>query len=111
MDYLQCITCLHPYVDAFVINISSPNTKELGKLSHPQRLKNLLQAIKEKLNSFKTAKPFFIKWSPDMEENEFLQSLNIALESGAEGHIICNTSKQRRKDSTFLNMEVYQVLL
>ena len=100
-DYLKCITCLHPYVDAFVINISSPNTKKLKDLSQPKKLKNLLQAIKEKLHSFEKPKPFLIKWSPDMEENEFLQALNTALEYGAEGHIICNTTKLREAGNTF----------
>ena len=100
-DYLQCISSLYPYVDAFVINISSPNTTELKKLSQPQRLKKLLQAIRQKLSSFEKTKPFFIKWSPDLSEKEFLQSLNIALECGAEGHIICNTSTQRETNNVF----------
>lgn len=100
-DYLKCITCLYPHVDAFVINISSPNTKELGNLSQPQRLRTLLQAIKKTLGSFEKHKPFFIKWSPDMEKNDFLKSLDTALECGTEGHIICNTTKQREKNSIF----------
>ena len=91
-DYLRCISTLHPYVDGFIINISSPNTKKLGELSQPQNLKRLLKAIKTELNSFEQNKPFFIKWSPDMSDNDFLQSLEIALEHGCEGHIICNTS-------------------
>lgn len=100
-DYLQCLSHLNPYVDAFVINISSPNTEELGLLSQPQRLKKLLQAIKEKLDSLEKTKPFFIKWSPDIEENEFLQSLDISLECGAAGHIICNTTKHRKTGNVF----------
>ena len=100
-DYIKCLSCLHSYVDGFVINISSPNTKKLGELSQPHRLKKLLQAFKEKIDSFEKIKPFFIKWSPDLSEEDFLQSLKIALECGAEGHIICNTSIQRRINNTF----------
>ena len=100
-DYLSCISPLSPYVDAFVINVSSPNTKQLGELSHPQNLKKLLRAIKEKLNSLETTKPFFVKWSPDMSDQDFLAALDIALEEGAEGHVICNTTTQREADNLF----------
>ena len=94
-DYLKCITALFPYVDAFVINISSPNTPELSQLSEPPKLKSLLREIHKTLNHFEEKKPFFIKWSPDMSEPDFLRSLDIALECGAEGHIICNSTLQR----------------
>ena len=105
-DYLKCISALYPYVSAFVINVSSPNTKNLRKLSRPQKLKKLLLPIQHKLNSFPKAKPFFIKWSADSEEKDFLQSLDTALECGAEGHIICNssahiTNSALRKEKTF----------
>ena len=100
-DYLHCIASLYPYVDGFVINISSPNTRNLTELSQPQKLKELLQSIQKKIFSFEKRKPFLIKWSPDMEENEFLQSLDITLECGAKGHIICNTSRYRETDSLF----------
>ena len=101
-DYIKCISSLYPYVDAFVINISSPNTKGLGDLAQPKRLKIFLQAIYQSLKSFeKNKKPFFIKWSPDLKNDDFLESLDIALECGAEGHIICNTSTQRETNSIF----------
>lgn len=99
-DYLKCISTLHPYVDGFVINISSPNTKSLKDLANPPELKKLLKAIKKKLLSLEQPKPFFIKWSPDRKEKEFLKSLDIALEEGADGHIICNTSSKREKGIT-----------
>ena len=102
-DYLDCISLLYPYVDGFVINVSSPNTKDLRELSSPQNLQILLQSIHKKLSSFKKRKPFFIKWSPDMDENDFLRSLDIALECGVEGHIICNTSTYREPGSLFPN--------
>ena len=101
IDYIQCISALHPYVDGFVINISSPNTKNLTNLAKPTALKKLLQDIKQKLNSFEQIKPFLIKWSPDLNEKEFLQSLDVALKWGAEGHIICNTSTKREANSPF----------
>jgi len=92
-DYVQCISTLSPYVDAFVINISSPNTKELRTLSEASHLRKILKLCK----SVEQEKPLFVKWSPDMESEEFLRSMDVAIECGVEGHIICNTSVKRNK--------------
>ena len=96
-DYQKCIAKLSPYVDAFVINISSPNTKNLSQLSEPQKLKQLLQAVKGALKEHK--KPFLVKWALDMNEKDFLQALDIALKNGAEGHIIGNSLTWREPNS------------
>ena len=100
-DYIQCISELHPYVDAFVINVSSPNTQELTQLLHAKNLKPLLQEVNQKLSSLKKKLPFFVKWSPDTSEKDFLMSLDTALQCGANGHIICNTTTQREKYKNF----------
>ncbi len=96
-DYQKCIAMLFPYVDAFVINISSPNTKHLSQLAEPKHLKKLLTAVKEALQDHK--KPFLIKWAPDMNEKDFGQALDMALESGAEGHIMGNSLTQHPPSS------------
>ena len=90
-DYLQCILELYPYVSAFVINVSSPNTKGLSNLSYSENLKPLLLAVAEKLKTFEVKKPFFIKWGLGLSDKDFLKAFEVALECGAEGHIICNS--------------------
>ncbi len=45
-DYLFCLETLHPYVDYFVVNVSSPNTPNLRDLQEKEPLKQLLQAVK-----------------------------------------------------------------
>ncbi len=97
-DYIRCISTLNPYVDAFVINISSPNTKDLRDLSTPAYLKTLLNKINTHLSSMKYRKPVFVKWSPDMSEKDFLHALDQAGECGVEGHIICNSSEVLGRD-------------
>ena len=101
-DFLHCIQLLNPYVDAFVINVSSPNTTHLSELAQPQYLKKLLSAIQKELTTqAHPPKPFLIKWSPDLSEPDFLLSLDIALECGASGHIICNSTIHRKSNSPF----------
>ena len=92
-DYIQCISVLYPYVDAFVINISSPNTKGLRNLSSPSYLKTLLSEINCYISSMKERKPLFVKWSPDMGEKDFLNALDQSGACGVKGHIICNSSQ------------------
>ena len=94
-DYQKCIALLSPYVSAFVINVSSPNTPNLTDLTEHRRLKTLLKAIQKALNGFEKKKPFLIKWGPDMSSDDFLRAVDVALECGAEGHIICNSSKKK----------------
>ena len=38
-DYLYCLEALHPYVDYFVVNVSSPNTPNLRDLQEKEPLK------------------------------------------------------------------------
>ena len=107
-DYIQCISELHPYVDGFVINISSPNTHSIRDLTHTKRLKPFLQQIGQKLNSLKKPLPFFVKWSPDALEQDFLHSLDISLECGTSGHTLFVIQLYQGKGTkSFLNMEVF----
>ena len=40
-DYAQCFETLYPYVDYFVVNVSSPNTPNLRELQEKEPLKKL----------------------------------------------------------------------
>src|SRR5258706_8384037 len=49
-DYETCFKELHPYVDYFVVNVSSPNTPGLRALQEKESLKKILtnlQAINQ----------------------------------------------------------------
>ena len=93
-DIIPCLQSLYPYVDAFVINVSSPNTKDLRQLARPVFLKPLLQEVEKVLRPL--GRPFLIKWGPDWDSpKDFLKSLDTALQGGAKGHILCNTTTAR----------------
>ncbi len=95
-DCIQCISKLSPFVDAFVINISSPNTEKLTELFRPELLRPFLKDIQQKLSDLEKPLPFFLKWSPDLTEKDFLLALDIALECGSSGQILCNSTKQNK---------------
>ncbi len=98
-DYLCCMDILAAHADAFVINISSPNTKNLRDLANKSHLNYLLKKIDEKQKelSQKFNKSFniFLKLSPDMNEDNFLETIETSINNGINGFILTNTTSQR----------------
>lgn len=97
-DYIQCLKILEEYADAFVINISSPNTKDLRKLLEPQVLKAFLTPICET-----TSKPLLLKISPDLSVDQLQNILNTSLDLQLAGWILTNTTTQDHESHGFPN--------
>lgn len=100
-DYLKCIQQLHSESDAFVINISSPNTQGLRDLQKRENLQSLLSPcleLGEKLN-----KNILLKLSPDLEPEELARVLTDCSELGIRGFILTNTTLARPKNCHFPN--------
>jgi len=96
-EYIQLVHILKKYADVFVVNISSPNTKNLRELLKPESLKNFLQPIS---SSCKEAnKPFLLKLSPDSTEYELRSVLDTAAACDCAGFILTNTSLSRPSPS------------
>jgi dihydroorotate dehydrogenase len=94
-DYLKCVRELSYLADAFVVNISSPNTKGLRELQDEKFLKRLLTEIRAAVPIQQT---LLVKLSPDMTKEQLCQSLDIAIESGINGFVLTNTTTSRTKD-------------
>ncbi|MDN3669587.1 quinone-dependent dihydroorotate dehydrogenase [Echinicola jeungdonensis] len=99
-DYLQCLEALHPYVDYFVVNVSSPNTPNLRDLQEKEPLKKLLLAIKEKNDQMPHPKPVLLKIAPDLTEGQLDDIIEIVQESKIDGVIATNTTIDRSKLET-----------
>src|SRR5690606_23306848 len=100
-DYLFCLESLHPYVDYFVLNVSSPNTPNLRELQEKEPLKKLLQAVKLKNEQKVNPKPILLKIAPDLTEGQLDDIIEIVRETGIDGVIATNTSI----DSSLLQFE------
>ena len=92
-DYICLIKKLYKYVDAFVINISSPNTEKLRKLFEPVFFENFLQTILSARPP--SSPPLLLKLSPDLTDQEFLRVIEISSQQGIDGWVVCNTTSQR----------------
>ena len=91
LDYQQLINKLHPYADAFVINISSPNTKDLRQLLDSDFFEDFLNPIVSFCKELKVSPPLLLKMSPDLPEDQFLNIIEISTNK-VDGWVICNTT-------------------
>ncbi|HMJ71297.1 MAG TPA: quinone-dependent dihydroorotate dehydrogenase [Cyclobacteriaceae bacterium] len=94
-DYESCFETLYPYVDYFVVNVSSPNTPGLRDLQEKEPLKKLLLAMKMLSNSKPKAKPVLLKIAPDLTLTQLDDIVDILRESGTDGVIATNTTISR----------------
>jgi dihydroorotate dehydrogenase len=99
-DYLFCLEALHPYVDYFVLNVSSPNTPNLRELQEKEPLKKLLTAVKAANGKKPSPKPILLKIAPDLTEGQLDDIVDIVLETGIDGIIATNTTLDRSNLST-----------
>ncbi|MGZ6479774.1 MAG: quinone-dependent dihydroorotate dehydrogenase [Bdellovibrionales bacterium] len=98
-DYIHLLVELKGLVDAFVINISSPNTKGLRELLKPERLRDFLGPIMDSLPA--DHEPVLLKLSPDLEDDELERVLSISVDLGIDGWILTNTSQGLREGLNF----------
>lgn len=94
-DYLFCLEALHPYVDYFVLNVSSPNTPNLRELQEKEPLKKLVTAVMTANDSKPSPKPILLKIAPDLTEGQLDDIVEIVLETGISGIIATNTTLDR----------------
>ena len=94
-DYLACFRALFPYVDYFVVNVSSPNTPNLRDLQEKEPLTRLLRLLQEDNRQQEQPKPLLLKIAPDLTDGQLDDILDIARETGLAGIIATNTTVSR----------------
>ncbi|MEX1191377.1 MAG: quinone-dependent dihydroorotate dehydrogenase [Brumimicrobium sp.] len=94
-DYVICFEALFPYVDYFVVNVSSPNTPNLRALQDKEPLTKLLSELK-KLNLKKAIqKPILLKIAPDLTNEQLDDVIEIIKSTEIDGVIATNTTISR----------------
>lgn len=94
-DYLRCFEVLFPWVDYFVVNVSSPNTPNLRALQEKEPLTRLLSLLQEQNRAKETPKPILLKIAPDLSEEQLNDVADIVQATGLEGVIATNTTIAR----------------
>ncbi len=94
-DYVLAFEALFPYVDYFVVNVSSPNTPNLRALQDKEPLKNLLSTLQTKNRAKAQPKPILLKIAPDLKDEQLDDVVEIITETQTDGVIATNTTIER----------------
>ena len=90
-DYYTSLVRLEPFADYITINISCPNA--FG--GQPFTSAELLDALLEKLDTFESNKPRYIKVSPDLSIDQVDDLISVSENHNIQGFIISNLLKKR----------------
>ncbi len=100
-DYVKSFEKLFPYVDYFVVNVSSPNTPNLRSLQEKEPLTELLQTL-QNLNAKKDKrKPILLKIAPDLTNEQLDDIIEIVDAVKLDGVIAANTTISREGLKTY----------
>lgn len=94
-DYLICFKGLYPWVDYFVVNVSSPNTPNLRELQEKEPLTKLLMEVQALNNTMLKPKPVLLKIAPDLTDSQLDDIIEIVKSSQIAGIIATNTTIDR----------------
>jgi dihydroorotate dehydrogenase len=100
-DYVASLRMLYHSGDAFVVNVSSPNTPGLRNLQQSDEMKQLLlETLKarEECNfhySGQPLKPIFVKISPDLTDEQLSDTIRAIQDTGVDGIVATNTTLSR----------------
>lgn len=94
-DYVICYDALYPYVDYFVVNVSSPNTPNLRELQDKEPLTALLKTLQQRNEMQIKPKPILLKIAPDLTNDQLLDIIDIVKQTQIAGVIATNTTIAR----------------
>lgn len=94
-DYEICFIELHPYVDYFVVNVSSPNTPGLRELQEKESLRKIFSHLQTINSTQPQSKPLLLKIAPDLSQEQLDDVIDLALEIKLDGLVATNTTISR----------------
>lgn len=94
-DYTYAFKQLFPYVDYFVVNVSSPNTPNLRDLQEKEPLTKLLSHLQALNQQKDQPKPILLKIAPDLTDTQLDDIIDIVAATKIDGVIATNTTISR----------------
>jgi dihydroorotate dehydrogenase len=96
-DYARSLRVLLPYLDFFVVNVSSPNTPNLRHLQDKAALDEILAALEEVQSAEQTGKPILVKVAPDLSFEALDEILELTESRRIAGLVATNTTIARQE--------------
>jgi dihydroorotate dehydrogenase len=103
-DYTESFDAVRPVADFVVVNVSSPNTKNLRALQGEAIADALLGALRAR----DTTKPLLVKIAPDMEDADIDALCAVVARHRLDGVVATNTTV--RRDGLVTPKEVVEAL-
>jgi dihydroorotate dehydrogenase len=94
-DYQFCFQRLFPYVDYFVVNVSSPNTPGLRELQEKEPLTALLLTLQQLNERNPHPKPILLKIAPDLTDSQLDDIIEVVQAAKIQGVVATNTTLSR----------------
>ncbi len=94
-DYRKGFVQLAPYVDYFVINVSSPNTPNLRDLQDTGYLSEIIDTVQNENQRLPRAKPLLVKIAPDLSDRQIEAIVDLAMKKALDGLVATNTTISR----------------
>lgn len=95
-DYLESTRLLAPYADYLAVNVSSPNTPGLRGLQELDKLRPLLQTVRDAAAEAKPGGvPVLVKIAPDLDDDQVRRIAGLVVDLGLDGIIATNTTLSR----------------
>lgn len=94
-DYEKCFIALHPFVDFFVVNVSSPNTPGLRALQEKESLEKILTHLQSLNKKQERPKPVLLKIAPDLSLPQLDEVIALAMQLKLDGLVATNTTVSR----------------
>ena len=99
-DIVSCFSQVGSAGSFVVLNLSCPNTEDGRTFEEPGALWLLLHALISEKQRLDLDIPVLVKFSPDMDDSNFEQNLEICEKLDVAGYVLTNTSKSREGLST-----------
>jgi dihydroorotate dehydrogenase len=113
-DYSRSLRATWPYVDFFVVNVSSPNTPNLRDLQDKSALNEILVALQETNQTMARTwrpahfvKPILVKIAPDLSFDALDEILQIAGPRQIAGIVATNTTVARPETKNAALKKIY----
>ncbi len=94
-DYEAVYRAVHDHVDYFVVNVSCPNISDLHVLQDQEHLESILGRIQEVRGEMGSSKPILLKISPDLNDRQLDETIEVVSRLGLDGIVATNTTLRR----------------